>query len=138
MVVAEDRNVSLDNIKLGWTVFSITSNNERIKVTAYKPIPEEKKHPESSGYLYEGSIKWDRNGNWESIAREDAHEWEVKQQSTSLFEIAREDNFNYTHEPWDERPNMQQLVNYLRKHRLGHIANRLQEVYQLKGEHAKR
>ena len=117
-----------DNINLDWAIGFVDSDMDCINITAIKyPSPS----GTSDAYHYRAHIKWNPNNNWESNITKDAKAWEARQRSTPLQECVMGEDGNYVHEPWERRPNMIRLVDYLKEKGAEDIAKRIIEVYKI-------
>jgi hypothetical protein len=116
-------------INLDWAIGEIEINDQCLTITAEaRPFPGDEKRP---GYLYRAHIKMNPNSNWEGDIAEDTHDWELAQRSTPLWETLRGDDYNYSHEPWSNRPNLSMLLTFLKDQKIDTVASRIKEAYQL-------
>jgi hypothetical protein len=114
-------------INLDWAIGEIRINDKCLTITAEaRPFPGDEKRP---GYLYRAHIKM--NSNWEGDISKDARDWELAQRSTSLWETLRGNDYNYSHEPWKNRPNLSMLLTFLRNQKIDTAVSRIKEAYQL-------
>ncbi len=84
------------------------------------------------GYLYRAHVKLDPNNTWRENVHRSARSWELAQRDSSLWEVARGDDYNYCHRPWEMRPSIELLVGALQGEGHTQLARRVADAFGIK------
>lgn len=117
---------SFYSINAGWAIASVVVKKGRITISAEKLLGES--GYQSNGYMYRAHINL--NKDWSEHLPETAREWETKQRKSNLWETLMDEDFNYSHTPWDNRPNLKRIVEYLNNQGEEYIGSKIAETYK--------